>query len=143
MANPKQLSFVLAVTVVLLLAEATPWAGQNHETVATKSAETWLALVDNKQYEQSWQSAAKVMRNAVPKEQWAAAMGSARGPLGKLVSRRVSSATYRTSLPGVPDGKYVVIQFATSFEQKKEAVETVTPMQEEDGVWRVSGYYIR
>jgi hypothetical protein len=36
-----------------------------------------------------------------------------------------------------------VIQFATSFENKQSAVETVTPMRDSDGTWRVSGYYVR
>jgi hypothetical protein len=46
-------------------------------------------------------------------------------------------------LPGAPDGKYVVVQFDTSFQRKKSALETVTPMMEKDGKWRVSGYYIK
>ena len=33
-----------------------------------------------------------------------------------------------------PDGKYVVVQFKTSFAQKKSAVETVTCYLE-DGAW--------
>jgi hypothetical protein len=55
----------------------------------------------------------------------------------------VKSKEYATSLPGAPDGEYVVIQFETSFENKNDAVETVTPMKDEDGKWRVSGYFIR
>ncbi len=66
-----------------------------------------------------------------------------RKPLGKVLSRKVINSTYTTSLPGAPDGQYVVIQFETSFENKRNAVETVTPMLEPDGQWRVSGYYIR
>ena len=50
---------------------------------------------------------------------------------------------YAESLPGAPDGEYVVILFKTSFEGKAEAVETVTPMRDADGEWRVAGYYIR
>ena len=71
------------------------------------------------------------------------AMKTVRAPLGKLLSRKVKSAVYHTSLQGAPDGRYVVIQFETSFENKKDAVETVTPMADPDGQWRVSGYYIR
>jgi hypothetical protein len=63
--------------------------------------------------------------------------------MGKLISRKVKTQVYKTSLPGAPDGEYVVIQFETSFKNKKAAVETVTPMMDEDGVWRVSGYYIK
>ncbi len=43
----------------------------------------------------------------------------------------------------MPDGEYVVVQLETSFANKKAAVETVTPMLEKDGRWRVSGYFIR
>jgi len=43
----------------------------------------------------------------------------------------------------VPDGEYVVIQYDSSFEHKQSAVETVTPMLDKDGKWRVSGYYIK
>lgn len=48
-----------------------------------------------------------------------------------------------TQLPGAPDGEYAVIQFETSFANKKSAIETVTPMKDPDGKWRVSGYFIK
>ena len=64
-------------------------------------------------------------------------------PLGELISRTIKNSTYTTSLPGAPDGEYVVIQFSTSFAKKMQIIETVTPMLEKDGVWRVSGYYIK
>ena len=63
--------------------------------------------------------------------------------LGKPGERKAISATYMTSLPGAPDGEYVIIQFKTPYEKKKDAVETVTPMKDTDGKWRVSGYYVR
>jgi hypothetical protein len=63
--------------------------------------------------------------------------------MGDLISRNVKSARYTDSLPGAPDGEYVVIQFSTSFTNKKTAIETVTPMKDPDGKWRVSGYYIK
>ena len=31
----------------------------------------------------------------------------------------------------------------TSFQNKRTAIETVTPMRAPDGKWRVSGYFIR
>ena len=47
------------------------------------------------------------------------------------------------ALPGAPDGEYVVIQYESSFEHKQSAIETVTPMLDTDGKWRVSGYFIK
>ncbi len=113
------------------------------EKAAVASAEKWLALVDGGQYAESWKAAAAYFRNAVRSEQFAESMQGLRQPLGKVVDRKVKSQAYTTSLPGAPDGEYVVIQFATAFENKKTAVETITPLLEKDGQWRVSGYYIR
>ena len=66
-----------------------------------------------------------------------------RTPLGERISRRAASVIYKETLPGVPAGKYVVIQFDASFANKKVSVETVTMMLDNDGKWRLSGYYIR
>lgn len=110
---------------------------------ATVAAQSWLALVDQQKYAESWSDAAKAFQGATTQDNWVHAASGARGPLGNLVSRQLGSAEYHTSLPGAPDGKYVVIQFNTVFSNKAHAVETVTPMQQDDGAWKVSGYFVK
>ena len=53
------------------------------------------------------------------------------------------SVEYTTTLPGAPDGEYVVVKHATSFENKADATETLIAMKDKDGTWRVSGYFIK
>jgi hypothetical protein len=113
------------------------------KAAAQKSAEQWLALVDEGNYAKSWKTAAAYFQTAVPQDQWEHTISVVRGPLGDLVSRQLKSAQYTMSLPDAPSGKYVVLQFDTAFANKKEAVETVTPMLDPDGKWKVSGYYIK
>jgi hypothetical protein len=120
-----------------------PETNPEAEKAAKESARAWLELIDAEKYDQSWQEAALYVRNLVPKDDWQRSMQGARLPLGKLVSRELKSTRYTTSAPGAPDGQYVIIQYNTSFENKKSAVETVTPMLDQDGKWRVSGYYIK
>jgi hypothetical protein len=140
-ATMRVAAFVFAI---LLAAGPGVAAGEpDVEQQAIEAAEAWLALVDTGRFDDSWEAATDTFRKAVKKDQWRDAVSAVRGPLGGLVSREVESAEYRTTLPGAPDGEYVVIQFAASFEHKKSAVETVTPMRDPDGTWRVSGYYIR
>ena len=142
----KSRAVVLGSVPVLLFSFITttaPAADQAAVDEATKAADGWLKLVDNGDYKQSWETASSLFRNAVTEDQWAKQVGSAREPLGALVSRKLKSAQYATSLPGAPDGKYVVIQDDTVFQNKSAAVETVTPMLDKDGQWRVSGYFIR
>ena len=126
-----------AITALVLAADTAA------ERAAQQSAQTWLALVDAGKYGQSWSEAAQLFKQAVTQAQWESAARGAREPLGKLQARKLQSSEYRRTLPGAPDGDYVVIQYATSFENKKSAIETITPMKDKDGVWRVSGYYIK
>lgn len=113
------------------------------EKAAIESAQAWLEMVDSEKYAGSWEEAAEYFKSAVTKVNWRQTIRAVRKPLGKTLSRKLKSQRYATSLPGAPDGEYVVIQYNTTFENKKSAVETVTPMLDKDGKWRVSGYYIR
>ncbi len=118
-------------------------AADKPEDAAQAAAESWLKLVDAGDYAASWDQAAKLFKGAVKQADWSQMAGGVRTPLGKLVSRKLKSREYMEKLPGAPDGKYVVIQYDTVFEHKASAVETVTPMADPDGAWRVSGYLIR
>jgi hypothetical protein len=129
----------------VLLALAVGAAAQAGETEdqAVEAAKEWLALVDAGEYADSWTEAAEFFRNAVTQAQWEQAVEGVRRPLGAVESRKLKSAQYTTTLPGAPDGQYVVIQFTTTFEHKASAVETVTSMKDPDGVWRVAGYFVK
>lgn len=113
------------------------------ELEAIAAAEQWLAIVDRGDYAASHEQAAAYFKGAVTAPAWRQQIAGVRAPLGQLQSRAVQSSQVATSLPGAPDGEYVVIQFQTSYENKADAVETVTPMRDADGVFRVSGYFIR
>ena len=107
------------------------------------AAQAWLQQVDSGNPLASWQTAAAPFRTAVTAAQWQLATQAVRSPLGLLKSRKDKSIQFTRSLPGAPDGQYAVLQFDTAFENKSEAVETLTAVLEADGVWRVTGYFIR
>jgi hypothetical protein len=119
------------------------FADEAAEKAATAAAPAWLSQIDTGSYSNSWRDASAYFKGAVSEKGWQDALSGARKPLGKLVSRKLSKAQSATSLPGAPDGNYVVMQFDSSFANKKNAVETVTFMQEKDGKWRAAGYYIK
>jgi opacity protein-like surface antigen len=133
-----------AVAIAAVLAVAPRAVGDEaSEKAAVAAAESWLRTVDAGQYGASWDDAARTFKKAVSKADWEQALERVRAPLGDVVRRKLTSRTYTESLPGAPDGKYLVLQYATSFRKKETAIETVTPMLDEDGEWRISGYFIK
>jgi hypothetical protein len=128
--------FILAGSIALVFADE-----QTDQAVV--AAKTWLGLLDAKQYKESWVEAAPFFKEKVKEEDWEKMVSAVRGPLGDMKSRELIGAQHTKNLPGAPAGEYVVMQFKTAFQNKPEAVETVTPMKDDKGVWRVSGYFIK
>ncbi len=122
-----------------------PARAQEAESIsqARVAALSWLALVDAGNYSASWQQASSLFQSAITAQAWASAAQTARAPLGAVQSRQFESATYTHTLPGAPDGEYVVIKYTSKFAGKASAMETVTPLKEKDGSWHVSGYFVR
>jgi len=133
---------MMTFTIICSLVGAIAMA-QDKNDAAKKSAESWLAVVDKGDYAASYDEAARIFKLAITKEDWLQKVRAARSPLGKMISRKLKRMQYETTLPGAPDGEYVVVQYDTSFENKRSAVETITPTLDKDGQWRVSGYFIR
>jgi len=138
----RKLGFLILLVCTLAFSQGVN-ADRSAEEAAVAASQTWLALVDQGNYSGSWEEAAEYFRAAVTVEQWQRSMRAFRESLGRVVSRKLKSKHYTKTLPGAPDGEYVVIQYETSFENKKSAIETITPMLDKDGKWRVSGYYIK
>jgi hypothetical protein len=139
------MKLALAVlSFAVLLGTAPDARGSDHpEAAAGSAALAWLVLIDAGNYSASWNAASSLFRQHVSQSQWQTAAASARSPFGALKTRKLQSATFTRSVPGAPDGEYVIVIYVSSFENKASAIETVTPMVDVDGTWRVSGYYIR
>ena len=134
---------ILAGIAALLLTACSAQTAGPAIADAEAAAKTWLGLVDAADYARSWDTAATYFRNSITQSQWNSQVAGVRDAFGGVKTRRLWSARLARSLPGAPDGDYVIIEYSTSFERKAEATETVTPMKDPDGQWRVSGYYIR
>lgn len=135
-----------ACAVATLFLCCWPVFGQDHGATveaAEKSAQSWLSVVDSGHYGESWEKAAVDFQSKITKQKWESSLQSVRAPLGAVRSRNLKTATYTTDLPHAAKGEYVLLQYQTSFANLKSAIETVAPMKEVDGSFKVSGYYIR
>jgi hypothetical protein len=110
---------------------------------AQTAAAAWLVLVDTAKYPSSWEQSAGIFKASIGQSRWVQAVQAARAPLGALQSRELKSSTFTHTLPGAPDGDYVVVTYVSQFQNRANAIEIVTPLREKDGVWRVSGYLVK
>jgi hypothetical protein len=138
----------ILVLVVAILAASDRLAdgSDNHDVsiqLATQVSADWLSLVDDEKYHESWEDASEFLQKQVSKDRWRQVMRTVRDSLGDMQNRKLVRAKFHEKLPGHPAGEYILIRYATSFESKPDAVETITLTKESDGSWRVCGYYVK
>ena len=100
-----------------------------------------LCICWKKQESKSWQQADALFKSQLSKANWKSALNTVRAPLGKVATREQISANAYSSLPGAPQGKYLIVQFKTQFSARL-AVETLT-LSKSSGQWRAVGYFIK
>jgi hypothetical protein len=110
---------------------------------ASAAADAWLERIDAGDVEATWERTSSLFRQLVDLPRWKASFEQVNAILGRPLSRELGTTEYRESIPGAPDGQYVVLEYMTGFERKKEAVETVVAALDTDGEWRVGGYFVR
>ena len=109
---------------------------------AKAAAHSWLATVDNGEYEKSWNEASNLFKDNVTVRQWKTAMENAHKSFGKVMQRDYSKAIDYDQIPNFPKGNYTVILYDSVFESSERAVEVVT-LTVEENKWSVVGYVIK
>jgi hypothetical protein len=120
-------------------------AGDPHvpdEEAAQREALGFLGYLDHGRYADSYAYTGMLIRATNDRDAFALQIKKARAGTGALQSRNLIDASYATSVPGAPEGQYVLLHYQASFANRPDAVETLT-LAFAKGYWRVSGYYIK
>ena len=107
------------------------------------AARAWLADLDAGRYGASWDEAAPLLKDSMPRTQWETGLVRARGPLGALVARKIRQARCTRGTQADPEAEICVVQYDGQFEHRPLADEHVTVLKGKDGTWRVAAYSLR
>jgi hypothetical protein len=97
----------------------------------------FLLMLNNGQYDQSFDAASPDFRNGVTKASWASNLRKNRETLGKATDHQLKTIDTQTDLTS--GKKTYVVPVASKFE-KGNATETITVVQDPDNQYRVSDY---
>ena len=112
------------------------------EQAAREAAPPWLAMLDAGDFQRFRDAAAPWFREQVSAAEWAERAAETRAPLGALAARVVSKTTFAANPWGAPDGRYVVIVYASDWAGGK-IHEQLAMQQQPSGDWLPVGYFAR
>ena len=128
---------IFALTLIILSSTI----ANADQSAALTAAKAWLALVDAGEYQQSWLTANKTLKEQSEKEEWANYLKAIRKPFGKVISRSVTRSRTVSQIQGMPDGEYFQVQFEVK-PLNRTGMERMT-VAKESGSWKVAGYMVR
>jgi len=104
-------------------------------------ANTWLSLIDGKDYRTAWEEAAKSTRREFSMDVFSRLYVEQVQPLGSVRRRTLLGAASATSLPNGQKGNFRLFKYRTSYEndEGRSRDETVT-LKAENGVWKVTNH---
>lgn len=133
----------LILLLPLSIAMCEESSGTPVDDLALKSCDNIVRTLDRGDYISSYINSSAAFKKAlVSSDKWSDTLTNIRNPLGKTLSREILSSNAVDKIPGAVDADYVIVQYKTSFENKKESVETVVVIKEGND-WKLAGYFIR
>jgi Protein of unknown function (DUF4019) len=112
------------------------------ELAAQRQALGFLSYLDQGRFADSYAYTGMLIRAQLDRDAFTTQIQKTRVGTGVWQSRELIDSAYTTTLPGAPEGQYVVLHYHASFANRQDAVETMT-LAFAKGYWRVSGYYIK
>ena len=133
----------VAVSVLILLLVSSAVAADEPERAAEAAAKSWVTLLDEGKYAQSWEQGSSIFHKG-SKQTWVNAVQQIRGRTGKVVSRELVDARQVTpksesEASKGSNGSFVIVRYRTQFASAPPALEIVTMIKEGD-VWKTMGY---
>jgi hypothetical protein len=150
------------MTLLSLLSGMLAAADTDAISVATESAEAWLELVDDGDYDEAWDAGSTFLRGVIERGAYTNNLREVRAP-HRLSARRIASVEPRTSFQdlaglfkNLPDGKYLMFRFTSkarpargdmrsrdiSSRKPQDMVETLIMVEEAEGSWKPSFYFL-
>jgi PBP1b-binding outer membrane lipoprotein LpoB len=119
-----------------------PTAGTpSQQAEAIDAARQYLAMIDNHEYDETWEHAGSSLQESTSKFVWTNALKLTSKMLGTSSKRDVEGLGFSTQIDQkVAVGSYVLVQFKSQ-SGSVTATEKVV-MQKEHGLWKIIGYFV-
>ena len=119
-----------------------PTSGTRDEQIEAESAaRSFLALIDQKEYEKTWELAGPALRSQTSEFAWVNTLKLTRDALSVSANRQLEGFGFSTKIdPSVPVGEYVLVQFK-ELDGSTTTTEKVV-MQKHQSKWLIVGYFV-
>ena len=109
---------------------------------AQTAADSWLQLIDAKQYDQSWTASSQGLKNMFNQFAWGIRTQALKAPYGNLETRTLVNTESKSSIENLPAANYIVLTYNSKY-SLEEVTEEVILKEAAPDQWNVLLYNIK
>jgi len=136
----KKLYLIILFFIISLFSSYAQIYKEKYINDASKIALQWLNYINHSSYENAYNILAKENKNQYPKEIWIKLINELMLEFGKLNSRTIISKNFKSSLEGLEDGFYVLLEFKSDYQKTKNHKEYIILKQNDQTDWMILDY---
>lgn len=108
---------------------------------AQTAAQEWLDHLEDRDFEDSWEAAAEILRNRIERDAWVQKSTRLADSLGGPIQRTLATAQVQDSLRrAAVDGPFAILKYRSRFSDGH--YEELLLLLRQDDVWKVAGYQV-
>lgn len=135
---------IVSFLVLILLSGLNSAESNATQEEAVSVAQKWLELVESGQLNEGWKTLSSQYKINVTQQKWQTVCNSVYNKPTKAIDRKIIHISqWHDRNSDNDESSYVTIRFKTTYDDKTERVQMITPRLEQDGQWRVAGFYFR
>lgn len=112
--------------------------GEEAQNASELQARSWLNLIDNGKFDESYNEAGETLRGQYPQGMWKFGL-TLRMTKGKLESRELLQVSRTQEYAGLPIGEYQIVEFNSLFQYNNRQLERVVLQRTPSG-WEIADY---
>tara|TARA_B100001109_G_C18679346_1_gene387903 strand:- start:130 stop:567 length:438 start_codon:yes stop_codon:yes gene_type:complete len=136
----KKLYLIILFFVISLFSSYAQIYKEKYIKDASEIALNWLNDINDESYESAYNGLAIENKNQYPKEIWIKLINELMIEFGKLNSRSLISKNFKSSIEGVEDGFYVLLEFKSDYKKTKNHKEFIILKQNDQTNWVILDY---
>ena len=136
----KKLYLIILFFIISLFSTYSQIFKEKYIKDASEIALHWLNDINQSSYENAYDILAKENKNQYPKEIWIKLINELMLEFGKLNSRTIISKKFTSSLEGLEDGFYVLLEFKCDYQKTNNHKEFIILKQNDQTDWVILDY---
>ena len=138
----KRIRSAAVVALCLLLMTTVAASAELLSETAVAKAREFARMIDSGKAEAAYTNASALLQLSQDQSTWDDGIKRSQTLLGPVVERTLVAVRSVQTFPYLPDGDYLIVQFAAQTTHKSQAAEVIL-MHQEDNDWLVADYSIR